>query len=366
MPPCAGSGCGLYSHLDNLAVVANDSGADDSPKTYAHHDWFAVGVVSGFMPKFGVEVPLFPQPAFTDALVPENLLAKLISWQTAFGENYHSSDVAVIWSIRVQRLVCIRCRLSQDDRTEMKSTDAMMQHLDEHRAAGHRVADALYDDLLKERVWIDDEIRKTYAWCGRAGDGELSVFLMSTGRCLRCEGCKLNHDAPVECHTTDELFQHLDEHQTQGHSVPEHVHESLRRDRTENDQLIQTFFDRRGVRRPSAPDWLPETPRDAVRRRKALVQLSTIVQAAIARFEEPTLSSQRSIVRNGVGSDHVVEALSALAGMLRRKSGKTYPDFWLLNHLVAIFRDPDVPFIRNNQRREVLLSILQFIEDSVL
>jgi hypothetical protein len=33
--------------------------------------------------------PLFPQSDDTDALVPEDLLAKLIRWQSEFSENYH-------------------------------------------------------------------------------------------------------------------------------------------------------------------------------------------------------------------------------------------------------------------------------------
>jgi hypothetical protein len=42
-------------------------------------------------PDYGVEVPLWPQADETDALVPDDLLHKLISWQ-AYWESHHSWD----------------------------------------------------------------------------------------------------------------------------------------------------------------------------------------------------------------------------------------------------------------------------------
>jgi hypothetical protein len=71
--------------------MGNDSESDDTPKTYAPHDWFAEGqpVVIRFMPEYGVDVPLFPRSDFTDALVPEDLLAELMRWQSEFDENFH-------------------------------------------------------------------------------------------------------------------------------------------------------------------------------------------------------------------------------------------------------------------------------------
>jgi hypothetical protein len=55
------------------------------------------------------------------------------------------SDVVVTLSLRTYRLVCLRCGLGKGDRTETETCDAMMQHLDDHRAAGHRVPDSFYD-----------------------------------------------------------------------------------------------------------------------------------------------------------------------------------------------------------------------------
>ena len=46
-------------------------------------------VVIRMMPEYSVDVPLFPQSDFTDALVPEELLARLIRWQKEFDENFH-------------------------------------------------------------------------------------------------------------------------------------------------------------------------------------------------------------------------------------------------------------------------------------
>lgn len=70
--------------------VSNDAESNRSDKTDGPHDWFEEGepVVIRLMPEFGVDVPLFPQSDFTEALVPEDLLAKLISWQGQFLDNY--------------------------------------------------------------------------------------------------------------------------------------------------------------------------------------------------------------------------------------------------------------------------------------
>jgi hypothetical protein len=72
-------------------AMANDSESDDRPKTYAPHDWFQDGdpVVIRFMPEYSADVPLFPRSDDTDALVPEDLLAKLMRWQSEFDENFH-------------------------------------------------------------------------------------------------------------------------------------------------------------------------------------------------------------------------------------------------------------------------------------
>jgi hypothetical protein len=41
------------------------------------------------MPEYGVDVPLFPQSDFTVALVPEELMSKLMRWHEVFEENFH-------------------------------------------------------------------------------------------------------------------------------------------------------------------------------------------------------------------------------------------------------------------------------------
>ena len=42
-----------------------------------------------FGPEYGVEVPLWPLADSTNELVPDDLLAKLISWQADFDANFH-------------------------------------------------------------------------------------------------------------------------------------------------------------------------------------------------------------------------------------------------------------------------------------
>ncbi len=121
------------------------------------------------------------------------------------------------------RLVCLRCALSKDERTETETAHAMRQHLDEHRAVGHWVPNTCYDDLLARCDEIDEEIRTTYAWGGR-GDGDLTVSLGRDGRHLHCCGCSLNDDSVFECFTTDDMLQHLDEHQTRGYPVHDRVY----------------------------------------------------------------------------------------------------------------------------------------------
>jgi hypothetical protein len=63
----------------------------DAPIAYAQHDWFPDGqpVVLRLMPEYNVEVPLFPQSDYTDALVPKSLLAKLMKWQEDFETDFH-------------------------------------------------------------------------------------------------------------------------------------------------------------------------------------------------------------------------------------------------------------------------------------
>jgi hypothetical protein len=50
---------------------------------------YVVPDVLYFMADYGAEVPLFPQSDDLEALVSEDLLAKLIEWQREFDANYH-------------------------------------------------------------------------------------------------------------------------------------------------------------------------------------------------------------------------------------------------------------------------------------
>ena len=86
---------------------------------------------------------------------------------------------------------------------------------------------------------IDDDIRTTYAWGGREEDGNLSVSRKTPGDCLCCLSCVLNEKKMVECFTTDQMVEHLDEHRTWGLFVADDVYDRLERDRSDNDQIIQ-------------------------------------------------------------------------------------------------------------------------------
>lgn len=50
---------------------------------------YVVPDVIYFMADYGAEVPLFPQSDDLEALVSEDLTAKLIRWQREFDANYH-------------------------------------------------------------------------------------------------------------------------------------------------------------------------------------------------------------------------------------------------------------------------------------
>jgi hypothetical protein len=131
----------------------------------------------------------------------------------------------------------------------------MARHFDAHRAAGDRVPESFYNDL---DGW-DESTRTIYAYRGREEDGSLSVSRMMSGGSLACLFCVLNEEQTVECYTTDQMLEHLDEHRTWGLFVADHVYEKLERDRSDNDQVIQRYLDEHGFQRPAAPRWRPHS-----------------------------------------------------------------------------------------------------------
>ena len=101
--------------------------------------------------------------------------------------------------------------------------------------------ESFYEDAIASG-W-DESMRSTYApWSGREEDGNLTVT---------------SGEQMVKCFTTDQMLEHLDEDRTWGLFVPDHVYDRLERDRSENDQVIQRYFDEHGLRRPATNHWEP-------------------------------------------------------------------------------------------------------------
>lgn len=80
------------------------------------------------------------------------------------------SDVYVF--LHVQGfLECCWCPLAGTNR-EFITTDAMVAHLNDHRAAGHHVCEDTIEDLLADKAendaWMAAD--KRCAWCGEVGD----------------------------------------------------------------------------------------------------------------------------------------------------------------------------------------------------
>lgn len=249
----------------------------------------------------------------------------------------------------------------------METIAAMAQHFDAHRAAGHRVPDSFYEELTR---WegIDDNIRTTYAWSGREEDGHLSVSRVSTGRCLGCYGCVLNEQQQVECFTTDQMLEHLDEHRTWGLFVAGHVYEGLERDRWDNDQVIQTYFDERGLQRPVSPLWephsiYPEFTRPSTRH-QVLGQLAAMLVIAIRRFVEPLSDSELSAGWTQNCSDAVVEGLRAVLGKVEAAHWDQELDFRLMRDMKRIRRRPREEGVTAHfdQRESALDHIAAFID----
>ena len=224
------------------------------------------------------------------------------------------SDVIALFSIKTNRFACLNCLLNNDGRNEMETIAAVVQHFDAHRAARHRVPDSFYEDLAK---WegTDDQIRTTYAWSGREEDGQLSVSRMTTGRCLGCYSCVLNEKQQVECFSTDQVLEHLDEHRTWGLFVADHVYSGLERDRSDNDRVIQEYFHERGLQRPTSALWEPHSVypefTQASTRNDILGQLAAMLVIALRRFVKHLTESELSVGWTQSCSDAIVEDLRA-------------------------------------------------------
>ncbi len=163
------------------------------------------------------------------------------------------SDVIALVSLRTYRLACLQCCLSDQERTETETMAAMLDHFDAHRAAGHRVPDSFYEGVM-EWIGIDDDIRTVYAWSGREEDGNLSVSRKRPGDSLCCLSCVLNEMNMVECYSTDQMIEHLDEHRSWGLFVADHVYEGLERDRSDNNRVTESFFASAALNRPRLPN----------------------------------------------------------------------------------------------------------------
>lgn len=248
----------------------------------------------------------------------------------------------------------------------METIAAMVQHFDAHRSAGHWVPDSFYEDLTK---WegIDDDIRTTYAWSGREEDGHLSVGRMSTGRCLDCYSCVLNEKQQVQCFTTDQMLEHLDEHRTWGLFVPDRVYEGLERDRSDNDQAIQRYFDEHGLQRPQSPLWEPRSVfpefTQASTRYEILGQLAAMLVIAIRRFVQPLTDSELSAGWTPSGSDAIVEGLRAVLGKVESAHRDQELDFRLMKDMERIARRPGDEDVRTHfdQRNSALSGIRSFL-----
>jgi hypothetical protein len=234
------------------------------------------------------------------------------------------SDVIVFFSREAYRLVCLQCDLNRGETTETSTAAAMSQHLDAHRASGHRVPNSYYEDLEKWRRDEDYEsmIQRTYAWPGRAQDGGLFIFLALPGNPLYCRHCKLNEGRSVEFYSTEDLLEHLDTHRDTGFAVPAHVLEALRRDQGHIDEGIGKWLDERGVTTRPTPKWEPADCWDPFapvpERPEALDQLTAMVHTAIDRVEEPLSPAERSIGWSDACIETAVEGLHALLDDVER------------------------------------------------
>jgi hypothetical protein len=236
-------------------------------------------------------------------------------------------EIVVELDPMVWRFVCPGCRLSDGGRTETERLDAMVAHLDAHRAAGHRVSDDCCEEL---RYW-DEDVRTTYATRWREEDGNYTVRRNNVRRALYCFRCVLNSGRQVACYSTAEMSQHLDEHRRWGLLVPGQVYDKLARDRSTNDGVIATYYQGRGAPLPSGPQYedpplLGEWP-ETRGHRDGLDQASSMLAMAVAHFEGPVSESDRSAGWTEATLREVARVLRSLLGEVEMAKRNQAIDF---------------------------------------
>ena len=272
------------------------------------------------------------------------------------------SDVVVTLSLRTYRLVCLRCSLSKGDRTETHTCDAMLQHLEEHRAAGHRVPDSFYDGLIDQRDHgLDDEIRTIYAWSSREEDGNLSVSGTTSGDSLSCLSCVLNEKNTVECFTSTSIgpgdYSSLTT-STRGWNGT--VRTTIK--------IIQRYCDEHGFQRPATPHWEPHSiyPEftQCTTRYGLLGQLAAMLVFAIRRFVEPLTDSEFSAGWTQSCSDAIVVGLRAVLGKVEAAHRDPGFDFRLMKDMQRIRRRPYDGGVRGrfDQKTSALDHVSSFID----
>jgi hypothetical protein len=164
------------------------------------------------------------------------------------------------------------------------------------------------------------------------------------------------------------MLEHLDEHRSWGLSIADHVYEGLIRDRSDNDRVIQEYFDEHGLQRPASPLWKPHSiyPEftQASTRYEILGQLAAMFVIAIRRFVEPLTDSEFSAGWTQSCSDAVVEGLRAMLGKIEAAHQDRELDFRLMKDMERIRRRPydDGVTAHFDQRRSALNHISSFID----
>jgi len=164
------------------------------------------------------------------------------------------------------------------------------------------------------------------------------------------------------------MLEHLDEHRSWGLFVADHVYEGLKRDRSDNDPVIQEYFDEHGLQRPPSPLWEPRSiyPEftQASTRFEILDQLAAMLVIAIRRFVEPLTESELSVGWTQNCSDAIVEDLRAVLSKLEASRQDQQLDFRLMKDMERIRRRPYGEGVTDyfDQRESALSHISAFID----